>query len=265
MRKMLVIAVREYLAAVRTKAFVIGLVIMPILMGGSIVVQWLLKDFHDIQEKHFVVVDRTPGAQLLEPIQKIVADYNETQTHDPQTCKQVQPCFHVRSEPPSEASKAQRADLSERVRKGELFGFLDIGSEVLLPSTPKNAAEEKRSIRYQSNRPTNESFPRLLKDKLVLKVQELRYEREGSPMPFETVRELMEPVRLESKGLTRRIPGKDETEDATAQSRFAPVAVPMGLTLMMFMIIMMSATPLMQGVVEGINLADVLPALEPRD
>ena len=39
MRKMLVVAVREYQAAVRTKAFIISIVAMPVMMMGSIVIQ----------------------------------------------------------------------------------------------------------------------------------------------------------------------------------------------------------------------------------
>jgi ABC-2 type transport system permease protein len=234
---------------VRTKAFVIGLVIMPILMGGSLVVQWLLKDFHDIKEKTFVVVDRTPGAQLVEPIQKIVEDYNQTQTNDPQTGKQVQPRFRVRAEPPAEAIDEQRADLSERVTKGELFGFLDIGAGVLEPFSEADAKKESNRIRYQSNRPTNESFPRLLREKLIPRVQDLRFDAAQVKTPREKVRRIMEPVPVESKGLTHR-DAKGDIEEDTPQRRFAPLAVPMGLMMLMFMIIMMSATPLMQGVVE---------------
>ena len=43
MRKVWVIAARDYNAAVRTKAFLIGLLIMPVMMGGSLVMQWLLQ------------------------------------------------------------------------------------------------------------------------------------------------------------------------------------------------------------------------------
>ncbi len=163
MRKMVVVAVREYLAAVRTKAFVISLVIMPVMMGGSIVVQWLLRDYRDIETKKFAVIDRTTGERLLEPIRQIVEEYNRTQINDPQTKKQVQPRFLVEAEAPSadtpEAIAEQRADLSERVRKGELFGFLEIGSDVLQPTSPADSLKESHAIRYQSNRPTKRKFP----------------------------------------------------------------------------------------------------------
>jgi len=35
MRKTFIVAVREYMVSVRTKAFLIGLLMMPLMMGGS--------------------------------------------------------------------------------------------------------------------------------------------------------------------------------------------------------------------------------------
>jgi ABC-2 type transport system permease protein len=57
------------------------------------------------------------------------------------------------------------------------------------------------------------------------------------------VKEIVREVPVVSLGLSRR-------HGATEQSRFAPVVVPIALMLLMFMVIMMTATPLMQGVVE---------------
>src|SRR5262245_27142132 len=209
MHKMMIIAVREYLAAVRTKAFIISLIVMPILMGGSAFMQWLLSDFHDTGPKTFAVVDRTPGEQLFEKIKKIAEEYKN-------------PPFKIEQVAPSEKSDEQRAELSERVRKGELFGFLDIGAEVLEPPTSE-VDDDKHRIRYQSNRPTNQTFQRLMKEKLVPEVQKLRFDREGLHTSFEKVSAIMKPVSIESKGLMRRNrEGRIEDE-----SQFAPVAVPM--------------------------------------
>ena len=54
--------------SVRTKAFIISLVVMPVMMGGSLLVQWLLKDYRDNETKKFAVIDRTPNAQLVENV-----------------------------------------------------------------------------------------------------------------------------------------------------------------------------------------------------
>ncbi|MDE0816509.1 MAG: hypothetical protein OSA92_02545, partial [Pirellulaceae bacterium] len=59
MNKSFVIALREYRASIRSKAFVITLVAVPVLMIGSIVAQVLLQDKVDTTDKTFAVVDRT--------------------------------------------------------------------------------------------------------------------------------------------------------------------------------------------------------------
>ena len=64
MRKVWVIASREYQAAVRTKAFVFSIVMMPVLWGASIGLQVLMKKAEDQTTKKVLVVDRTPGQEM---------------------------------------------------------------------------------------------------------------------------------------------------------------------------------------------------------
>ena len=59
LRKVLLIAKRDYLASVRTKAFLFGLIIAPLLFGGSFLGLALMKRSPDLQVKRIAVVDRT--------------------------------------------------------------------------------------------------------------------------------------------------------------------------------------------------------------
>ena len=59
MRKTLILAWREYKAAVKTKGFIIGLVLAPVFMGGSLIAFALLKDRVDTTDKAVVIVDRS--------------------------------------------------------------------------------------------------------------------------------------------------------------------------------------------------------------
>ena len=43
MRKTLIVALREYIVSVRTKAFLIGLLMMPLMMGGGFIVGALMQ------------------------------------------------------------------------------------------------------------------------------------------------------------------------------------------------------------------------------
>jgi ABC-2 type transport system permease protein len=250
MRKVLVIALREYNAAVRTKAFLIGLLIMPILMGASVVMQWLLKDLRDTNPKKFAVINRTRRAEVGKAVREAVDKYNKGIKDS--TGKPFLPEFDVRFEkaPGSDTEADQlRARLSDEVRAGTLFGILEIGSDVLELSKPEEGkpVPDSRKVRYQSNRPTNQDFVRVVMGPLRERVRELRSREAGvDPKKVEMV---AAGVESSLKGLSKRQPD-GSIEDATDKGFIAPFAVPFVLMLMMFMMLMMTATPQMQGVVE---------------
>jgi ABC-2 type transport system permease protein len=135
------------------------------------------------------------------------------------------------------------------VRKGELFGFLDIGSGVL-KSDQGDSSQPAQSIRYQSNRPTNRDFPRLIEEPLTLAIQTGRMAEAHLGVSLEKIQQIVRPAGLKSVGLMQHNPVSGRIEDETDVSRYAPIAVPIGFVLLMFMVVMMTATPLMQGVVE---------------
>ena len=62
MRKILRVARREYNIAVRTKGFIIALIVAPLFMGGSSFVILLTKDRVDTDDKKFAIVDRSGEA-----------------------------------------------------------------------------------------------------------------------------------------------------------------------------------------------------------
>jgi len=59
MRKTLIVALREYIVSVRTKAFLIGLLMMPLMMGGSFIVGALMQGRVDTKDKRIAVADYT--------------------------------------------------------------------------------------------------------------------------------------------------------------------------------------------------------------
>ncbi len=264
MPKALVIAVREYNAAVRTKAFLISQVVFPILIGGSVGLQLLLKDKVDTAEKRFAVIDRTPGAKLVEKLAVAAEARNKTEIFDRPGGKQTKPVFAVERVAPGddrpEAIDQQRFDLSERVRGGELFGFLEIGSRVVeLAGGPPDAAnddgeppgpqpKDRFLVRYQSNSPTFDAFQRWADHVVNEAAKESRYAAAG--LPADKVRAAVRPVPLVTKGLTQRNTATGRFDEARDENPIASVLVPGGLLMLMFMLILIGSTPLMQGVVE---------------
>jgi len=267
MHKAFVIAVREYNAAVRTKAFLISLVVFPVLIGGSVGLQLLLKDKVDTAEKRFAVIDRTPGEKLVEKLAVAAQARNTTEIFDRPGGKQIKPAFTVErvasGDERREAVDQQRFDLSERVRDGDLFGFLEIGSGVVeLAGLPPDAADaandddappgpspkDRFLMRYQSNSPTFDAFQRWAEKVVNEAAKESRYAAAG--LPADKVKAAVRPVPLMTKGLTRRNTATGRFDEARDENPIASMLVPGGLLMLMFMLILIGSTPLMQGVVE---------------
>jgi ABC-2 type transport system permease protein len=261
MRKVLAIAAREYNAAVRTKSFVISLIVLPIMMGGGLLVQFLLKNYVDTRPRTFAVVDRSPGGQLAVLLNAAVAVRNEKEAHDPESNKLVKPIYTLENVQPtensSEAIAKQRLELSERVRRNEIDGYLEVGANVLDGPTDLASLAERdklsdtkddRLIRYQSNRPTYDAFYQWADKVLNTGIREQRAAKAG--LPPGKISLMILPVSLKSKGLTRLDSETGEIVDGPADNLIVSILVPGGLIIMMFMMVMIGATPLMQGVVE---------------
>ena len=101
MRKMLTVARREYNARSESKAFLVSLFLMPLLMGGGVLVQLLLKDQVDTQEKRFAIVDRTPERQLVAGSTAAAAHAKRPRDLRSTTGKQVKPVFSIEQVPAS--------------------------------------------------------------------------------------------------------------------------------------------------------------------
>lgn len=255
MRKILIVAKREYLAAVRTKTFLIGLLIMPVMMGASALFQYVLRDVIDLEDKRFVVVDRAERPEVVAFLQEAVEAYNEAVV-DPETGKRKKPRFVVESVPAAEDVSEQRFQLSERVRDGDILGFLELLPPDALPlppdDQPKHQPEKVPSqvdvvLRYQTNRPTFLDFA-VFAERTIGELLRTELARNKGLSEEETKR-LVKPVYLDNKGLARR-DAEGRIDDDSEQNRFDAMIVPTVLIVLMFMIVLMGSTPLMQGVVE---------------
>jgi ABC-2 type transport system permease protein len=264
MRKIVVIAAREYRAAVRSKAFVVTLVLMPVLMVGSIGIQLLFKKFEDTSEKKFAVVDRSPGGKIAEALTADAAFYNQHLISDPKTGERKYPAMSLEvvaaSDANDEAIRLQRFELSKRVEKGELEAVVEIGPEVYAvrsDATPDRATDTQ-IVRWQAKKPGESFIGRFLERRVNDAVQRHRFAAIGYDST--TVSTLQQPVPLRTKGLTRQNKQTGQIEDAADEQRLVGFLLPGVLIALMFMVIVVGATPAMQGIVEekGQRIAEVL-------
>lgn len=118
MRRLWIVARQEYLLKVRTKAFIIGTILVPILMGALTVLPALFMNMDVSKPADFAVVDDT--GTLLEPLGRALND----------TTKTGERLYHLVAEEVAGRSREQLVrDLGDRVARGELGGYL------LIPAT----------------------------------------------------------------------------------------------------------------------------------
>src|SRR3990172_7377200 len=174
MRKMIVVAVREYLAAVNSKAFLFSLVAMPVLWGGSIVVQMVLRNKVDIKDKKIAILDYTH--QLYDAVATAAQARNEQDIFEGGGAarRQVKPRYLVEAvEPTCEDEAKARFALSERVPKADsedIIAFVIPGPEVIKPG----ADPARAAIDYHSNSPTYDDIQDWIVTPLNERIQQLR-------------------------------------------------------------------------------------------
>jgi len=243
MNKSFVIALREYRAAVRSKAFVITLVAMPVLMIGSIIVQVLLKDKVDTTDKTFAMVDRT--GQFEDAFKSAVAFYNQAMVFAGEGDERlkVKPEFILEfidpesiGEPPESTLK-----LSDRVRNKEISGFIEIDAGVV-----NSVADAK--VNYHSQTSVDNAFRRFASEVVNETIQRIRSEKEGIDQAV--IQRVVQPVEVNDMSLVERDVETGGISTPQDSNPVVDIILPMGLMMLIFMAVMVGATPLMQAVME---------------
>jgi ABC-2 type transport system permease protein len=248
-RKILIVAAREYKSAVRTKSFIVSLLLMPVLMGGSIAVQAFFKRQANVQERKFAIVDRTPGQKYF----RLISEANDKHTKAEEEFRQEhkgearEPIFKLTSITPQGGTKeevdSQRLELSKEVRADKYMGFVDIGPDVGTPDwlvqrlKLKSGSEPnwRTALRYQTDHPTYQPFPTWFESELLVAITGKKLEGD--------VHRLVTP-----QGLTEEIGGK--LVDPPITHQVSRLVLPAALVALMFMVVMLGSTPAMHGVVE---------------
>lgn len=235
MRKSLIVAGTEFANFVRTKAFIISIVLAPVLALGMIVMQRTLEKQADTTARRFAIVDHT--GVLGSGLERAAADWN-ARVSGP---KPTGPRFLAMAVPPGgEAEDDVLVRLSEQVRNEELFAFVEI------PAVALQDAPGVR-LRYYSNHPTYETLPRWIEQTVSAQVVGERF-RNAAIDPA-LVQKLMMPVGLERLGLLER-DARGGVRPAREVDNLRAVGVPMILMMLIFMPVMIICPQLVQSVVE---------------
>lgn len=243
MRKTLRIAKREYLAAVRTKGFIIGLALMPIFMGGSFLVMLVTEKRVDATDKHIAVVDHS--GIVAEALVAAAQERNQTAIFDKKSGKKTRPAYIIEVvEPSQDDPDGQRLVLSDRVRKRDLHAFVEIGPGVLASAHDSLGGY----VSYHGENAVMDDIRGWIYWPINNHLKKIRLARLG--VDESMVNYIITSVAVEPLGLVSRDPATGKITDAKRSSEARAVGVPFIVQILMFMMVMMGAVPLLSSVME---------------
>ncbi|MBV9508208.1 MAG: ABC transporter permease [Acidobacteriia bacterium] len=240
MRRILVLAQRDFLASIRSKGFIIGIIVFPILFGGSFAVIALTQRVQNEQVRRVAIWDRT--GQVAAALVRTAQERNERDMFDRSTGRQVMPRYVFEVVPDSGGDP--RLALSDRVRRRELYAFVDIGPEALNPEGDPSKTE----VASYSSSGGIDQFRAWFSGPLNNALRQVRLSEAG--LDADRSRRVLREVTLQDMSLV----AKDSRTGAALAPRKKSIgesfAIPYIFTFMMAMIVMMGSAPMLTSVAE---------------
>ncbi|HVN05055.1 MAG TPA: ABC transporter permease [Bryobacteraceae bacterium] len=248
MHRILLIAKRDYLATIRTKAFIFGLVVAPILFGGGFLGVALMQSRPDIKERRIAIIDRT--GVVAAAVVQVAEEKNAKGLFDKTSRRQVQPRYVFEAPAPAADAQLQRLELSERVRQEKLYAFIEINPAALQPAKDSETAADPAAspVAIYSNASGFDDVRRWLDDSVNEGIRRVRLARAG--VDRSRFDELLSNVKVGRFGLVSRDPKTGEIREAAKKNEVAEFAVPFGLMLLLGMIVMVGSSPMLSAVTE---------------
>jgi ABC-2 type transport system permease protein len=233
--KAAIVALSEFNTLTRSKAFLIGIMMMPVFMVIALGVQKFTRNATDVKDRPFAVVDRSG---VLYPA--IAAAADEWNRGVIANGAQSAPRFLPSPASFDEHDEQARAALSDRMRKEELYAVVEIPADAV---NPDGAA----AMRYYSNHPAYRTLPGWIANVLNREILNRRFR--DAAIDRAVVSRLTRRVELEELGLVQR--------DATGAIRAAApvdkvrtVAIPVGMMMIVLFSVMSGAPQLLNSVIE---------------
>lgn len=234
--KALIVALSEFNTLTRSKAFVVGIVMMPIFMAIAFGVQKFTRNATDIRDRAFVVVDRTG---LLYPT--IAAAADEWNKGVMATGEQTGPRFLPTAGTAfAENDEPARVALSDRVRKEELYAFVEIPASAL---DPAGEAE----VLYYSNHPSSRTLSSWISNVVNREILNRRFR--DAAIDRALVTRLTKRVELSELGLLTR-DATGAIRAAAPIDRIRTVAIPVGMMMILLFSVLSGAPQLLNSVIE---------------
>ncbi|RPH96862.1 MAG: ABC transporter permease [Calditrichaeota bacterium] len=242
MTKLFILAAREYIASVRTKGFIIGLVLAPIFMGGSLIAFALLKDRVDVTDKRVVIIDHS--GRIAAAVTAAAEQRNAHELLDQESSKKIKPAYHFEIVKAQADRDVQRVELSDQIRQGHLYAFVEIGARVVHPTEDRDAS----TIAFYAQNPAIDDLRNWITWPINNQLRKVRLEDAG--IDEAQIPDLFTWVNVDGMGLFSRNQATGSVNDALRVNEVEAILVPIVMMMLMLMMMMMSVPGMLQSVME---------------
>jgi ABC-2 type transport system permease protein len=255
MHRILTIAKRDYVATVRTKAFVFGLVVAPILFGGGSIGMSFFKGKPDLTERRIAIIDHT--GVVADALVSAAREKNERELFDKKTHQQIAPRYVFEMVAPATTSaKDQLLTLSNHVRGKQLVAFLEIGKDALRAPKPADDSTQATSettdpdtrVAYYSNAGGIDETRNWLSGPINDGIRLARLVQLG--IDIKRNKGISASVSIEGLSLVERDEKTGEVNAARKRSETEGFFVPFAVALILAMIVMTGTAPMLQNVTQ---------------
>lgn len=246
-RNILTVAWRDFLAVVRTKGFIIGLLFMPgVITLSSTVLPKLFERMADRGERRFAIADFT--GELAAPMAAELQKHNERPGQ--KLTIALEP-FPVAAAADFERERGRVIEeLDGRVRGEELFGYVVIGPDALQVSSARDdgaASSPRASVTYRALSLTIGDLKDSITRGLMKCVRRLRFAAFARPDVDPTTIDRIDREPDVDEFIVSRKPGEPSN---VASNEVAEHVVPLVTVVLMLMGIMQSAGLLLTSTIE---------------
>jgi len=262
MNRVLTIALSEFVRLARSKAFIIGILLMPVLFGVMSFFISYAERHVDLEDRRLGVVDGT--GVLYEPLAAAAAAFNK---ESGEGADRTGPHFIIeRVDQGSRDLDQLTLDLSNRVRQKELFAFVIIPPSALTATSAARTQREKArrarwagktmpdedvdktgDVHYYTETVAYEALPDWLTETLDDEIAQRRFAAAG--ITSDAALALTTQIELATFGLVER--GADGTvSEAREVDKLATIGPAMFFLVLMFLTVMTSAQHLLSAIIE---------------
>jgi ABC-2 type transport system permease protein len=264
MNKLIVIAQREFMAMVGTKAFLVTLIMMPVLMFGGIFLMPLLSKMGGTTERTIHVVDGSgqlssvlieAAAQRQAALATQTAASNESTPASSGNPMATSDPYRIDIDPKPELTDEERLNWSDEIRSGRVYALVEVPTDFITA-----APESTPKIRFVSNDAGLSEARMWMSSVVEMWLRNRRYEELGLDAALVTRAHLpivVEPAALYERQSTQSGSG---VEAKVAEFDFTKFFIPFGLMMLMFLVIFLAAQPMLESAMEekSQRIAEVL-------